>query len=342
MVAEVRLKLPWLPRSPDHLQDVLIGRGTENIVSYDDGITLDVRVLDPGIYPSVEALVTDVEAQRGPGRVVLVAGLLPVEWRAPLRANEISFIDVSGVAEIRWPRLRVSARRFAQPVKRHRSPLPLQKGYALVSQELLIATARGERRTVGELAKAAGVGLSTASRAVSQLAEHGLVAKERDRGHVTAVVVDQVELAEQLAERTKWPGDELLHGYVWGRNVWDVASRISQATAEAEVDIAITGRAGAAFLGVLGTSTPNEVRGWVAADDRSLPEVAEALGLEPAPTSDANVALSTDRWRLGVHRSRSATFEQWTACIAHPLRVWCDLRSEHRGREFAAQLWGSS
>ena len=44
-------------------------------------------------------------------------------------------------------------------------------------------------------------------------------------------------------------------------------------------------------------------------------------------------------WRIGVHRSAQIRLDEWSATIAHPVRVWCDLHSEERGSEFATQLW---
>ncbi len=272
---------------------------------------------------------------------MLVAGAVPVGWRARLRAAELSFVNVGGVVDISWPRLRVSARRFGQPVKRRRSPVPLQKGHAVVVQELPIAASRGAQPTIGELADGAGVSLSTASRTVSQLAEHGLVAKERVGEHVAVNLVDRVEVAEQLAARTAWPGDEVIHGYLWGRSVRDLAARISESAREAGIALAVTGRTGAAFLGVLGTSSPQEVRCWAGVGGPALPAVAEELGLEPASQGAMNVALSADPWKAGIHRRSEATFDEWTATVAHPVRVWCDLHGELRGADFAAQLWRS-
>jgi hypothetical protein len=107
----------------------------------------------------------------------------------------------------------------------------------------------------------------------------------------------------------------------------------------AGIDIAVTGRVGAAFLGVLGTSSPSEVRCWVGVNGRRLEDVAAELGLEPAPAESANVRVSADRWRIGIHRRAVARFDELTATVAHPLRVWCDLHGEQRGSEFAAQLW---
>jgi hypothetical protein len=224
-------------------------------------------------------------------------------------------------------------------VNRQRSPLPLQKGHALVVQELLIATASGAEPTladVADLAEGAGVSLSTASRAITQLAEHGLVVKKRSGSHVVVAVADRVAVAERLAAQMAWPGGQRIGGYLWGRNVWDVAARLSANAGEAGVALAVTGRAGAAFLGVLGTSSSSEVRGWVDAGERPLAEIADILGLDPAPEEAANVILSSDPWRVGVHRRGSISFDDWTAAVAHPVRVWCDKR----GAEFAAQLWG--
>jgi DNA-binding transcriptional ArsR family regulator len=340
MIAELRLDLPLAPRSPERIGELVVRRGQDDVLSYDDGITLDVRVLDPAAYSSAETLLRDARTQEGPGRAVLVAGAVPVSWRARLRTAELSFIDVTGVVDISWPRLRVSARHFGQPVRRQRSPIPLQKGHALVVQELLTA-ATGSRPTIGELADGAGVNLSTASRAISQLAEHGLVTKDRTGGHVYVTLVDRVEVAEQLAARTAWPGEERIDGYLWGRSVWDLAARISENSAKAGIDLAVTGRTGAAFLGVLGTSSPLEVRCWVDLRGGTLTALAEQLRLEPAPQGAANIALSADPWGVGVHRRANASFEEWTATVANPVRVWCDLHSEQRGVEFAAQLWGA-
>ncbi len=341
MVAELRLDLPWIPRAPERIGDLVVRRGHDDVLSYDDSITLAVRRLDPAAYSSAEALLTDARAQDRPGHVVLVAGAVPVSWRARLRAAELSFVDVSGVVDISWPRLRVSARRFAQPVKRRRSPVPLQKGHAVVVQELLIAASSADQPTIGQLAVGAGVSLSTASRTISQLAEHGFVSKKRIGEHVAVDLVDRVEVAEQLAARTAWPGDEVIHGYLWGRNVWDLAARISERARDADITLAVTGRTGAAFLGVLGTSSPPEVRCWVGVGGRALPAVAEQLGLEPASQGAMNIALSADPWKVGIHRRSEAAFDDWTATVAHPVRVWCDLHGEPRGADFAAQLWRS-
>lgn len=270
---------------------------------------------------------------------MLVSGAVPVEWRGGLRGAEVSFLDASGVAEIDWPRLRVSARRFGKPAKRKTSPVPLQKSHAVVAQELLIVAGGDRHPTVTHIADGAGVSLSSASRAIDRLAAQGLVAKSREGRQVLVSVSDPVELAAHLAERTGWGRSEILRGYLWGRNSFDIAAQLSARAHKAHVDLAVTGRVGAAFHGVLGTASPPAVRCWVEGDG-SLADTAVALGLEEADEATANVALVRDRWRVGRHRSAMAKFDEWEANISHPLRVWCDLHDEPRGEDFAAQLWG--
>lgn len=340
MSAELRLDLPWVSPSGERVGELDIRRG-QDVLVYDDGITLQVRVLNPARYASSEDLLREARDQAGPGRVVLVAGAIPVEWRADLRKDGFSYIDVGGVVEVSWPRLRVSARRFGQPVMRRRSPIALQKGHARVVQELLIAAASGSQPTIGQLAESANADMSTASRAISQLADHGLVVKKRIDRHITVDLVAMVEVAERLAAETAWPGDEVIRGYTWCRNVWHLAETISNNSDQAGIELAVTGRTGAAFLGVIGTSSPSQVRCWIDVSQQSLTAAAELIGLEPAPEEAANVALSADPWRVGIHDRGRATFERWTAVVAHPVRVWCDLHSEPRGADFAAQLWGA-
>jgi DNA-binding transcriptional ArsR family regulator len=341
MSAELRLDLPWVSRVGERVGELLIRRGTEDLLAYDDGITLQVRVLHPARYASAEELLLAAREQARPGRVVLVAGAVPVEWRAELRKAELSYIDVGGIADINWPRLRLSTRRFGQPVIRRRSPIALQKGHARVVQELLIATLSGSRPTIGQLAEGSEVDLSTASRAISQLAEHGLVAKRRADSHVAVDLVDRVEVAERLAAETAWPGGDLIEGYAWARNVWELAANLSENADQAGIGLAVTGRTGAAFHGVLGTSSPPQVRCWIDVSQHPLTAAAELIGLEPAPKEAANVALSADPWRVGLQHRSDASFEDWTATVAHQVRVWCDLHNEPRGTDFAAQLWGA-
>lgn len=339
MSAVLALDLPWIQDASLAMVGLAVRRGRPPRVEYDDGIALEVRVLDPNSVESADELIGEAGRAAGPGRLVLVAGAVPLAWRAALREASVSFVDVSGVAEIDWPRIRVSERRFGRSVQRQRGSLPLQKGHAAVTQELLVQAIEGLNPWIGELATSAGVSVPTASKAVSQLEAHGLVVKHRDAHRVSVEVVDVVGLAQRLADRTGWPGEETVRGYLWGRTVFDVASRLSAAASRADIEIAVTGRVGAAYLGVLGTSSPKDVRAWVRVGNRSLEAVAGMLGLEPATDETGNVVLSNDRWGVGANRRIDAPFDDLRAWVAHPLRVWCDLSDEQRGADYAAQMW---
>jgi hypothetical protein len=339
MTVELRLNLPWMPLAPERIGELTIRRGVSDVLAYDDGITMQVHVLDPAIYPSASELTAQAVDAAGPGRVALVAGAVPVAWRPALREARVSFIDVAGTAEILWPRIQVSSRRFGQPVTRRRNGVPLQKGHALVAQELLIVSGSGVVPTISELARGAGVSVPTASRAVAQFANQGLLERQEQWRQVFVRLTGRMELAEILADRTPWPGNEVISGYVWGRSTWNVADSLSRNAMDEGIAFSVTGRAGASFLGILGTTSPRQVRCWAFVSGQTLTTVAAKLGLEPASREESNVIISADPWRIGVHRSAQVRFEEWSATIAHPIRVWCDLHGEERGSEFATQLW---
>ena len=340
MAPRLSLSLPWIPSLPASLGEMTIERGVRDVLDYLDGITLQVQVVDPAMFQDADGLHRAVRSAEGPGTVTLVAGAVPVAWRADLRTNRMSFLDVSGTAEILWPRVAVSAGRFTVTGQRRRSPVPLQQGHALVVQELLIATRGGARPSVGALARRASVHQSTASRAITQLAAQGLAIRSRSGHRVSVSVADPATLAERLAERTSWPGPDTTYGYLHGRNSWDIATRLTARARRADIPLAVTGRIAAGFLGVTRTVSLTEIRCWAPANGNDLPTVASVLGLEPAEPDDANVVISTDRWGVGLHRASPRRADAGTATVAHPLRVWCDLHDEPNGPELAAQLWG--
>ena len=339
VAAVLQLDASWVPAEPESFADLVVRRGRDNVLTYDDGISLRVQLINPAAYRTAEDLVAAAQSAAGqPGQLALVGGAVPVSWRAALRRAGLSFIDVGGVVEVNWPRLRASSAQFRRDVVRRRQPVPLQKRHGLAAEELLMAATAGQQPTVTELARQAEIDKSIASRTVAQLVSLGLVERSGYRGALR--VGSLTDLAELLAARTAWPGTEVVSGYAWGRTILDTAAAISRNAEVAGIDLAVTGRVGAAFLGVLGTSSPSEVRCWVSVNGLSLEEAASELGLEPAPAGSVNVRVSADPWRFGVHRRAAARFDELTAIVAHPLRVWCDLHGEQRGSEFAEQLWG--
>ena len=270
VAAVLQLNASWVPAEPESFADLVVRRGRDNVLTYDDGISLRVQLIDPAVYGNAEDLAFSAKnAADQAGQLALVGGAVPVAWRAALRRAGLSFIDVGGVVEIDWPRLRASSAQFGKEVVRRRQSAPLQKGHALVAEELLMAASAGEQLTVTELARGAGVDKSIASRTVAQLAGLGLVERSGYQGglHVAALA----DLAQFIAARTAWPGTEVVSGYAWGRTILDTAAAVSRNAAAAGVDVAVTGRVGAAFLGVLGTSSPSEVRCWARVTSSATP-----------------------------------------------------------------------
>ena len=343
MAPQLTLDLPWLAAAPRDLGGVVLTRGRPSRVSFDDGIELSVVVLDAAEHGGVGALADHARAATGPGQVVLVAGPVPLHWRSELRDSGISWIDPTGVAEIVWPRINVSTNRAAATARapvRRRESVALQKHRGVVAQELCIrALVSDELVALPDLAGDLAIDSSIVSRTIAELARHGFVTKQRRGREVVVAVPRPRELATLLAERTSWKRLPTLRGYLFGTTAIDIARKVSAHALHVEVDLAVTGRVGAMYFGVLGTSEPGSVVVRVRAEEHDLPAIADRLRLESVAPTEANVVLAADRWGLGANHAEIATFQGVEARVAHPLRVWCDLHDEQRGQEFAAQLW---
>lgn len=336
--ATLTLDRRWAPVD-GRLGALAVGRGPSSVLRYPDGIELEVVVVEPTTQENAGRTIETAERLAGPGRVVLVAGEVPLDWRAALRAAGVSFVDVHGAAEIRWPRLSVSTHRFEGVGQRRRTPVPLQKTRAILAQELL---ARGPAlsSSLSDMATATGLSLATVSRAVAQLAGQGLVERRR-KGHSVLVSVAAPDaLLLRLAERTPFPLDEAITAYRWGRTGGDVAHDLTRSTSAASVSVAVTGRVAAEAYGVRATSSAREVRVWID-PDVELEQVLDALGAEAAPVDEANLLVVPDRRGIGLHRSSSVDSPWGPVRVAHPVRVWCDLQDEPRGPELADQMWRS-
>lgn len=337
--AELKLDLPWIESVTLKEPSLRIVRGAPNSISFPDGITLGVSVVIADHFRSVDDLHEAVVGAERPGTLVLVVGFIPQNWRSTLRSRETSFIDAAGIAELYWPRLRVTARRFGQIVERNRKPLGFQKNFAVVAQTLILGHLAGERLSVSQLADRAAVSPATASRAVSQLQEHGLVQKQRDGNSIYVIMTDLAAIRRQLAEGTAWPSNATLFGYFWGRTIFETAQQLSQLAAQLELNFAITGSIAAAAYGVGMSSTHRELHVWVRDTHHDLQEVAEMLHIDPARKESANVVLSTDPWKFGTQNRTRKQWMDFSLCVANPVRVWCDLHAEPRGDDVAHQLW---
>lgn len=343
MKTALTLDLPWLPEQPVDLVEVEIERGPVNRLSYDDGIELAVVLLAADPEDSVRNVLRQVVDGGGPGKVVLVVGSVPVAWRAELRKQGVSWLATDGRMELRWPRLAVSAHRlsFSEPTPaRKRAPVALQKRQGVIAQVLCeLALSDSLPVTVSLLAALAEVDVAVASSAAEALARHGFVSKQREGNTILIDVDDVSSLARLLADRTGWKHAKVVWAYGFGRSPLDVAHRVTRAARGSDTSVAVTGRVGATFLGVVGTGEPSTVRIRVEATPDDAADALAQLGLEAVDREAANVAIALDRWRLGTTRSQVHRFQEYSALIAPPIRVWCDLDEEPRGTEFAAHLW---
>jgi hypothetical protein len=343
MPATLTLDLPWLPDQPVDLAEVEIERGPVNRLSYDDGIELAVALLAADPEDSVRSILRQVDELGGPGKVVLVVGSVPVEWRSKLRKQGVSWLATDGRMELRWPRLSVSAHRLsvsAPTPARKRSPVALQKRQGVVAQVLCeLALSESLPVTVSQLAGMAEVDVAVASSAAETLARHGFVSKQREGNTVLIGVDDVSSLARLLADRTGWEHAKVVWAHGFGRSPLDVAHRVTRAAKDSGTSVAVTGRVGATYLGIVGTGEPSTVRVRVEATPDDAAVALEQLGLEAVDREAANVAVALDRWRLGTTSAQVHRFQRYSALIAPPVRVWCDLDGEPRGTEFAAHLW---
>jgi hypothetical protein len=340
MFAELRLDLVWL-QDPEEIDGLRIRRDTENVLDYDDGLTLGVRTYNPSRFRGVDEALDAIERDARPGSLALVAGDVPVAWRADLRASQVGYLDRSGAAEVHWPRLDVQSTRLWSRRLRRTDPVPLQKGHALVAQEVLLDSLRRETPSINEVAEAAEVAQPTASKAVSQLAAAGLLTKRRIDRRTQVHDVDQRALGLRLLDRSPWPRNRVVHAYLWGSTSSDVLARLMRRTRDLppSLSFAVTGRLGAAAYGIIGTAPPRSVHGWVAGA-HSEEEALDLMGIEVASPEEANLSIALDRWGVGTHRARERLIGEQVVRVSNPVRVWCDLHAEQRGSEFADQLWG--
>jgi hypothetical protein len=327
---ELRLNVPWLPEEATPVGDLLVGRGSDNVLTQ-GSLSVPVDILDPGSFLTVEPLISAAQRADCPSRLVLVAGHVPVVWRGTLRHAGVSFACDDGVVEVTWPRRVVLPPRLT---------LDLPREEAMLAQELVIAAVNGHSPTCGELAERTRSSVHDVLAAAGKFAEHGLVRLVTRPGESAVTVTNVNALADALAHRTAWPGNhKVVGGYVWGRNIWDIAAQVSANAAAAGVDAVVTGRAAAAFFGVVGPASRSEVWCWANAEGRSLKTIVRELRLDYVPWDDANVLVAADPFGIALSRRAPAESGGWKATVAHPLRVWCDLHHEDRGPDLARKLW---
>src|ERR1700757_3181032 len=86
VAAVLQLNAPGVPAEPESFADLIVRRGRDNVLTYDDGISLRVQLIDPAAYWNAADLVVSAQnASRQPGQLALVGGSVPVAWRGAPR-----------------------------------------------------------------------------------------------------------------------------------------------------------------------------------------------------------------------------------------------------------------
>lgn len=210
--------------------------------------------------------------------------------------------------------------------------LSVPGGYGLGSIRLaqsILDTIAG-RWTPTTLAGQGGASVATASRFLKRLHDLGLasvVAEGRERVYNNirlALLADYLSAELDPVKRR----ERTLSGYLRARSPEELTQKIARATAQARIEIVITGAAATPADTPVVTAIP-VVSVRVHPDD-DLESAAAALDLDKG-RSGANVRLISDKGGLGTHAGRL-----WNGFrVAPRSRVWLDLRRELRGTDAA-------
>lgn len=61
MAAVLQLNASWVPAEPESFADLVVRPGRENVLTYDNGISLRVQVFDPAAYRNADDLVVGAQ-----------------------------------------------------------------------------------------------------------------------------------------------------------------------------------------------------------------------------------------------------------------------------------------
>src|ERR1700758_3828388 len=75
VAAVLQLNAPWVPAEPESFAALVVRRGGDKVLTYDDGISLRVQLIDPAAYWNAADLVVSAQNASGqPGQLALVGG----------------------------------------------------------------------------------------------------------------------------------------------------------------------------------------------------------------------------------------------------------------------------
>lgn len=272
------------------------------------------------------------QAQARPqGPLLLIAGKTTAEARRILEDHGIAVIDGLGNAHLELPGLLLhlegKGRATTAPAGDHRARLAGKAG--LAAQALLLDPGRVWR--VQDLAEAAKVSVGLAHRVLARLETEAVVTSEGAGPQRRRRLTDPRALLDLWAEEHRDRSTQT-SGYLLAQTDEQLARLVGTRLAEAEVDYALTGAAGARLVAPFVTAVP-VLEAWVPAtlDPEELWRVTQAR-----PVTDGhNVVFRREDNDAGLAFRRQYG-ELW---VVNRFRLFVDLLGDpRRGREQADNL----
>lgn len=281
---------------------------------------------------AAQQLITYANHLPGDAHLVVVAESITEDARQRLTEAGIGFVDATGAMRLDLPGLFLwrDGRRPESRTSAGAQRVTLSGKAGVATQALLHQPDR--IWNVHDLADRADVSVGLVHRLFLRLEHEGLVQAQGTGPKKTRRVTNAGALLDLWAEEMHDRGVKQLRAYRLARDPRTLATTVSKALSDAEIDHAVTGAAAAARLAPSVTAIPvTEV--WVS-ELVGLQHVATAARAQEV-SEGHNVVFRTARDDVPL-AFREHPKDVW---VADRFRVYLDLRADpRRGREQAARL----
>jgi hypothetical protein len=307
------------------------GRGVDALVRYGDVCT-PIAVEFKQYANAATAWQVVHQAEARPQRpLLLIAGKTTAEARQIVEAHGIAVIDGSGNAHLELPGLllHIEGKGRAQTAPAGEQRTRLAGKASVAAQALLLEPDRAWR--VNDLAEVARVSVGLAHRVLARLEKEAVVVAEGAGPRRTRRLADPKALLDLWAEEHRDRSTQT-SGYLLAQTDEQLVRLVGRRLAEAGVDYALTGAAGASLVAPFVTAVP-VTAAWVPAalDPQELWRVTQARPVTEGP----NVVFcqADNDGGLAFRRQHG---ELW---VTNRFRLYVDLLDDpRRGREQADNL----
>jgi len=265
--------------------------------------------------------------------LLLVARTTTEEARRILEEQAVGVIDTQGNMRVELPGVFLWTEGrpgLAAREQNDEPPVKLTGKAGIAAQALLLEPQR--RWQVHDLAKAADVSVGLAHRVLARLEREQLVEVEGVGPKRTRRVERPAALLDLWAEEMRDRRIKQVRAFRLARDPRAQAKTLSRALAEAKIEHAVTGSAGAARLAPFITAIPvTDI--WIA-DTVALVDIAAAVRADVV--HEGHNIILRQATGDGPLAFRTNVDDVWTA---NPFRLFLDLRQDpRRGREQADRL----